>query len=668
MDQAAGAALAGLWERFKDTFSDQVSALEATAMEVLSAELSSEARERSLREAHKLAGSLGTFGMPRGSEIARDIEAWFRSEPSTDATEVLRLSDAVVSLRRCLDAGPGLGPGVVQAPTDAGSPFLLLVDSDPTLAEGLRREASIRDLALVVVDGVDAARRLLTTRRPEAMLVDLAGPEADRTLELMQELQGRSPSIPVVVLTRAHTFTDRVEAARLGGRRFLEKPIPPADVLVAVGEVINMTRAAKATVLAVDDDPIMLAALFALLESEDRRIVTLDKPSQFWQALKDTSPDMVVLDVDMPEVNGVEMCQVMRADPQWSRLPVLFLTGRTDPATVQKIFAAGADDYVAKPLVGPELKTRIANRLERSALLRRMAETDLLTGVANQRTSAEALRGLLEAAQRYGQPVALGVVDIDRMKSVNDEFGYASGDDVLTQLGQLLLRRCPGDDSVGRWAGQEFFLGMVGMTRTDGVERLAEVLEEFRAQRFSDGQGSSFSVSFSAGVAQYPEDGRDVSALYRRADSAVRRAKAVGGDRVVPVGWSTGVDSTTDVVLVDDDDALAGILLHGLSTRAYRSERFTDGEEAATALQGPTPKVSARVVLLDWGLPSLDGLGVLRRLAETGVLGWTRIIMLTARDSESEVLMALDLGAFDHVAKPFSLPVLMKRVHRAMQW
>ncbi len=642
--------------------------LEGAAIDVLSDDLSPELRERALRETHKLAGSLGTFGMPRGSEIARDIEAWFRSEPNTEPAEALRLSEMAVSLRRCLDAGPSPGPGVVRAQTDAGSPFLLLVDRDPTLAEGLRREASIRDLALIVVDGVDAARRLLTTRRPEAMLVDLAGPEADRTLELMRELQARSPSMPIVVLTRAHTFTDRVEAARLGGRRFLARPIPPADVLLAVGEVIDLARARKATVLAVDDDPIMLAALGALLESEDRRVVTLDEPSQFWQTLKDTSPDMVVLDVDMPEVNGVEMCQVMRADPQWSGLPVLFLTGRTDPATVQEIFAAGADDYVTKPLVGPELTTRIANRLERSALLRRMAETDVLTGVANQRASHDALHGLLGAAQRFGQPVALGVVDVDRMKWVNDEFGYAAGDDVLHQLGQLLLRRCPVDDSVGRWAGQEFFVGMVGMTRTDGVERLAEVLEEFRAQRFSDGQGGSFAVSFSAGVAQYPEDGRDVRALYRRADSAVRLAKAVGGDRVVPVGWSTGVDSTTDVVLVDDDDALAGILLHGLSTRAYRAERFADGEEAATALQGPTPKVSARVVLLDWGLPSLDGLGVLRRLAETGVLGSTRVIMLTVRDSEIEVLMSLDLGAFDHVAKPFSVPVLMKKVHRAMQW
>jgi len=254
------------------------------------------------------------------------------------------------------------------------------------------------------------------------------------------------------------------------------------------------------------------------------------------------------------------------------------------------------------------------------------------------------------------------------VRSVNDRLGYGAGDEVIARIGHVLYRSFGGDDVVGRWAGQEFLVGMAGMTRGDGVERLAEVLEELRGVRLPDGQGGTLAVSFSAGVAQYPDDGTDLASLYRAADAAVRGAKKAGGDRVVPVGWSTDDPSVTDVVLVEDDDALAGILLHGLATRAYRSERFDDGQDAADALAGPTPKVSARVVLLDWGLPSLDGLRVLRRLAETGVLGRTRVIMLTARDTESEVLQALDIGAFDHVAKPFSVPVLMKRIHRAMEW
>ena len=636
-------------------------------MAVLSHDLTAEHRERAQREAHKLAGSLGTFGMPRGSEIARQIESWFQAGLDGDPAEVLRLSDTVVALRGCLEAGPGIGLAPAPAATQGRGPFLLLVGDDPIVADGLRREASLRGSDLVVADGVDAASLLLTTRRPEAVLLDLGGSGVQAAFELMAELKARHPPVPVVVLTSAHAFTDRVEAARLGGRGFLQKPISPSEALVVVDDVIHRANAGEATVLAVDDDPTVLAALRALLEADRRRVVTLDEPLRFWETLTATAPDLVILDVDMPQVSGVEMCQVMRADQRWSRLPVVFLTARTDAESVEAIFASGADDYVVKPLVGPELTTRIANRVERSRLLRRMAEIDALTGVANQRTSAQAMEELLGMGEKFGQPVAVGMIDVDRVKSVNDRFGYGAGDEVLSRLGRLLLRSFPGEDAVGRWAGQEFFVGMFGMTRGDGVERLAQVLEELRAQRFSDGQGGWFGVTFSGGIAQYPDDGADLRSLYRAADSAVRRAKAAGGDRVVPVGWSTE-GWTTDVVLVEDDEALAAILLHGLATRAYRAQRFDDGQDAAIALQGPTPTVSARVVLLDWGLPSLDGLRVLRRLAGTGVLDRTRVIMLTARDSESEVLQALDLGAFDHVAKPFSVPVLMKRVHRAMEW
>ena len=663
------ADMAGMWNRFRDTFGAQVAVLEEAAAALLSRELTTEHREEALREAHKLAGSLGTFGMPRGSEIAREVESWLNADVHSDPADTLRVADAVVALRACVDAGPALDDDE-ETPTgsDLDQPFLLLVDDDPMVTDGLRRGASLRGSELVAVGNAEEAAQIITGRRPEAVILDLAGSHsgAERAFELMRQLQASQPPVPVVVLTRDDVFTDRVEAARLGGRGFLRKPVPPAAVLSAVDDIIHRVRTRETTVLAVDDDPSILAALSRALKTAGARVITLGEPLRFWEALTEVAPDLVVLDVDMPGVSGIELCQVMRADPRWSQIPVVFLTARTDAESIQSVFAAGADDYVSKPLVGAELTARIANRLERSRLLRRMAEVDPLTGTANQRTSAEAIERLLAVAEPLDQPVAVAIVDIDRLKSVNDRFGYGAGDEVVARVGHLLLRSFVGDDVVGRWGGQEFFVGMPGMTRGDGLERLADVLESLRPEHFSDGQGGWFNATFSAGVTQYPEDGADLRSLYRAADGALRQAKEAGGDRVVPVGWKTE-DWTTDVVLVDDDDALAGVLMHGLATRAYRTQRFDDGQDAAAALEGPRASVVPRVVLLDWGLPSLDGLSVLRRLSESGVLSRTRVIMLTARDSENEVLQALDLGAFDHVAKPFSVPVLMKRVHRAME-
>ena len=119
--------------------------------------------------------------------------------------------------------------------------------------------------------------------------------------------------------------------------------------------------------------------------------------------------------------------------------------------------------------------------------------------------------------------------------------------------------------------------------------------------------------------------------------------------------------------MVEHDSALASQLIQSLETRGHRTRRLEDGKEAVAALAGASPDISADLIVLDVDLPDLDGLSVLRRLAHDGVLTRTRVIMLTAWARDSEVLEALDLGAFDHVAKPVSVPVLMQRVRRALR-
>jgi DNA-binding response OmpR family regulator len=120
-----------------------------------------------------------------------------------------------------------------------------------------------------------------------------------------------------------------------------------------------------------------------------------------------------------------------------------------------------------------------------------------------------------------------------------------------------------------------------------------------------------------------------------------------------------------DVLLVDDDEALGALVVHALTGRGWSVRWLRDGAEAVELLDAPG--FLARAVLLDVGLPGLDGLSVLRHLGRRGRLATTRVVMLTVRANEGEVLEALDLGAFDHVAKPFSLSVLIHRVRRAVE-
>ena len=158
---------------------------------------------------------------------------------------------------------------------------------------------------------------------------------------------------------------DAAQAQRLGElaaalRHELERPVgaprtapvPPAPV----------TRGGH-HILAVDDDPIVLAMLRALLQSHGMRVTTLDDPRRLLDVLESERPDLLVVDYEMPHASGADLCRLVRADPRWGTLPLLVLTGRVDDATIQHVLAAGADECVAKPFEGPELIARIEERL-----------------------------------------------------------------------------------------------------------------------------------------------------------------------------------------------------------------------------------------------------------------------------------------------------------------
>lgn len=648
---------------------DRVGTIEHAALALLDGNLEHETRHEAIGEAHMLAGTSGSFGFAAASRVAREIELLLDGTSTIDHTDVLRLADLTVALRRELEGEPAgvqtetAGPGTES---DAEYLRLLVVSVDADLAAGLAEEAAAGGVQIDIVTDGSAVLTAVANEDPAAVLVDLT---VSDNLDLISDLVERLPKTSVLILTERVAFADRVEIARRGARYLLPKPQTPRKLIEAVLQAIPAPAVAEATVLVVDDDPHILALLETILTPAGLRLTMIDSPARFWETFEENPPDLIVLDFDMTEVSGLDLCRVVRNDPRWDRLPILFLTARTDPAIIQQLFAAGADDYVAKPVIAPEILTRIVNRLERARLQRTMAECDPLTGLSNRYKAELVFDQFFRLAERQGVPVALAILDIDRFKDVNDQHGHAIADQVLQQLSQMLLRRFRGYDVAARWGGEEFVIGMFGVDRDFAQQRLAEILNAFQSEEFVDNGGAHFSVTFSAGVTEYPADGRTLQDLYRVADAALYQAKAAGRARVFPSNWRIAQEHIThkvDVALVEDDHTLAGLLLHTLGTRGYQTEWFKDGEAAANALTGSRPDVQARVVLLDVGLPGTDGFDVLRRMVDSNVTQRTRVIMLTAHANENEVLTALELGAFDHVAKPFSAPVLLQRIRRAM--
>ncbi|MHB1510376.1 MAG: response regulator [Acidimicrobiales bacterium] len=654
--------LQALWGQFQGQILARVETLDEALVALVDARLDDELRRRAERDAHRLAGSAGTFGRHRASMLARGLEELFAGSAPIDLTAVKDALAQVESLR-----------GELASPPTAGSPqaqhrlLVLIVHRDAELAGAIGLAVEALGLASQVIEGTSAAHAALLGAHPAVALVEL-GDGGDGVLDLVRELSARTPPVVVLALTNGTGFLDRVAAVRAGVQGFLPGSLAPSELAGAAAATVEVAQLDRWRLLAVDDDPSVLAAVVALLEPAGLTVTGVTGPERFWAALKETTPDLVVLDLDMPEVSGIELCRLLRADPQWAALPVVFLTSHVDRATIEAVFVAGADDYVPKPVVGFELVTRVTNRLERTRILRVLAETDPLTGLANRRRFEAQWDRLQAMAERYDQPLSFALLDLDHFRDVNNRYGHEVGDVVLQRIGQLLLERFRGEDVVARWGGEEIALALYGMTCADGVRRLTDLLQAVGDEAMVTPDGQSFRVSFSGGVSEYKVDGAALRDLYQRADEALYVAKALGRERVLPAGQQPelqGDDALVDVVVVDDDDVVADLLTHALLSSGYRSLRVRDGQAAVELLTGASRR-PARLVLLDISLPGLDGLTVLEHLRREGVLEATRVIVLTAGSSESEILRALEAGAIDHVGKPFSLPVLMQRVRRAL--
>ena len=408
-------------------------------------------------------------------------------------------------------------------------PLLLIVDADRQLAQQLMCEAVDWGFRSAIATTLSEAETKIEQDAPTVVLLDpdISHPTTD-SLRLLAKLSHQTPSVPVLVLTSHDRLTDRLEVAQLGGHSFLHKPLPPAQVLKAIAQAAQQAETAKQRVMVVDDDPQILATLKAFLEPWGLSVTTLNDPQRFWETLKSCSPDLLILDVKMPAVSGVELCKIIRNNSRWGRLPIIFLTAHTDAAIVNQMFSVGADDFVSKPIVGPELVSRIINRLERIKLLQNAAETDYLTKLSNRHKSTQDLNKYLQLANQQEQPLCLAVLDLDNLKEINDRHGYNTGDMVMRQWGQLLRQTFRQNAVVARWESDEFVVALSSMIKADGIQRLTQLLATLHYRKFVAPEQTQFRITFSAGIAQYPNNGTDLHSLYQAASEALHQSKVAG--------------------------------------------------------------------------------------------------------------------------------------------
>ena len=291
------------------------------------------------------------------------------------------------------------------------------------------------------------------------------------------------------------------------------------------------------TVLVIDDAPDVHTLLGARLRPEGVQLVSAYGWREGWDLAQTVLPDLILLDIDMPEHSGLDLCRSLKADPRTAGIPIIFLTGAMDVNTKVHGFDLGAIDYVTKPFHPAELRARVRSALRTKRyqdLLSARAKVDALTGLHNRGYFDEFLQSSMLEAARLEKPCSLVLCDLDRFKTLNDRFGHPFGDLVLQRSGEVIAQCVRTGDAACRYGGEEIALVLPGVASAVAEKVAERVRAALAAIELAPQRGERVVITASFGVAEMREVGAASPAdLVAAADAALYSAKQGGRDRVV---------------------------------------------------------------------------------------------------------------------------------------
>ena len=297
------------------------------------------------------------------------------------------------------------------------------------------------------------------------------------------------------------------------------------------------TGADRACVLIADDDPDILALLALLLERDGYGVVCATDGLEALRVAREAMPDLCVLDVSMPGADGYTVCRELLAQGAGAPLVILLTAHAHTPARVSGL-DAGAVDYIVKPFDRQELLARVRAALRTKIArdeLAAEAVTDSLTGLLNRGHLAAAAVEHVALAARTGRPLSCLLIDLDHFKAVNDTYGHAAGDAVLSETARRFARSVRRSDVLVRYGGEEFVVLLPETDTTGALTIAARLRKNLEAAPVAftkeNGEAVEIPVRASIGVATWAED-LGPAELIAQADGALYRAKALGRDRV----------------------------------------------------------------------------------------------------------------------------------------
>ncbi len=300
----------------------------------------------------------------------------------------------------------------------------------------------------------------------------------------------------------------------------------------------------QGNILLIDDEPVIIDFLRAILEA-DYSLHYATNPFDGLALARANQPDLILLDIAMPEADGYHLCRTLKSDILTQSIPIIFITALTSPDDETRGLEAGAVDYIAKPINASVVRARVGNHMElkrQRDFLQTLASVDALTGIPNRRGFDDYLHREWRRAARLQTPLSLLMIDIDSFKAYNDNHGHLAGDDCLKAVAEH-LKNVPrrGGDLVARFGGEEF-MAVLPDTPFESLRFMAEkfrtTIEAAKIPHTASAVSDVVTVSIGA-VSVVPDQRWSSSMLIEKADRMLYRAKYQGRNRVVAEALST---------------------------------------------------------------------------------------------------------------------------------
>lgn len=494
------------------------------------------------RKAHGLAGSCKTFGFNELCHAADALEQALK--------ESLRSKVPLDELREEIDVqikelnllvsnpAPDLARVVAQKLNDnlidsEEACHVFVVDDDHEAAQELALQVSYYGYEVEVFVRPEDFRAAIRKSPNAIVLMNVeSSNDAMAGICIMKEVQQEMPEpVLVMFISSNDDLTIRLEAVRAGSIAYLTKPINSTELIDQLDSFAVPQTQEPYRVLIIDDSEGVLAYHAAVLELSGMVVRTVDRTNAIMKTLLEFNPDVILIDVYLPECNGVEIAKVIRQIDGLLNVPIVYLSSESDFNTQSEAMCLAGDDFLVKPIDPKQLITAVTMRVRRARLLRGLMVRDGLTGLFNHTAIKEQLGREIVRSNRLKTPLSFAMVDVDFFKEVNDTYGHAAGDRVLKSLARLLKQRLRGTDIVGRYGGEEFAVIMTDTNAPEAAKVIDEIRKVFsRLMHMSDNK--EFKVTFSCGIADiahYP----DVKSVSDAADQALYQAKKKGRNQVM---------------------------------------------------------------------------------------------------------------------------------------